>query len=54
MKQLTFLIILHLIFIPRLDNAQQPAPVKVEQGFLQGMIEDRWKPGSARKNGRLD
>ncbi len=40
MKQLTFLIILHLIFIPRLDNAQQPAPVKVEQGFLQGMIED--------------
>jgi para-nitrobenzyl esterase len=40
MKKLTFLITILLILAARYVPAQQPAPVKVEQGLLQGTYED--------------
>ena len=40
MKKTTFVITIFVIFIAELAIAQQPAPVKVEQGLLQGILED--------------
>ncbi|MCX6329687.1 MAG: carboxylesterase family protein, partial [Bacteroidia bacterium] len=40
MKKLTLLITIFLIFVAGYGLAQQPAPVKVEQGLLQGTYED--------------
>ena len=40
MKDLTYLITMIVIFIAGPGIARQPAPVKVENGFLQGKYEN--------------
>ncbi len=40
MKYRTFFIVLYLVLISQYSNAQQPAAIKVEQGLLQGKLED--------------
>ena len=40
MKKQMFIIAMFVIFTAGLCNAQQPEPVKVEQGLIQGTIED--------------
>ena len=40
MRNVFFLIAMFMIFVPKFGIAQQPAPVKVEDGLLQGSLED--------------
>jgi para-nitrobenzyl esterase len=40
MRNITFLVAMFVMFIAASYSAQQPAPVKVEEGFLQGTYED--------------
>jgi len=39
-KNITFLIVLFVMFVSRHSIAKQPAPVKVDGGLLQGTLED--------------